>query len=338
MNLNDFDYILPEQLIAKYPLPERRQSRCLAISRQKNTLTDTKITDLTSFLNPGDLLVFNDTRVIPARLSGVKSTGGKVSLLVERVLPDKQLLVHLKASKAPKVGSRLILSGNIEAQVMARQDDLFLLQCKIDEDIFSWLERVGEVPLPPYLSREADQLDRERYQTVFAREPGAVAAPTAGLHFDDILLRQLQDYGVGFAYLTLHVGAGTFQPIRDTVENHVMHAEAIQIDQELCAQIAETKARGGRVIAVGTTSVRALEAASQDGGLKPFVGDTQLFIKPGYEFKVVDGILTNFHLPKSTLLMLISAFGGHELVMKAYQHAVVSTYRFYSYGDAMLLL
>ncbi len=337
MLLSDFDYDLPEALIAQAPLAERAASRMLLIDARQQEYSDRQFTDLTDLVDPGDLLVFNDTRVIPARLFGRKSTGGKVEVMVERVLDDNRLLAHLRASKAPKTGAELILENKIECRMLGREQDLFVL----GQGQGAWpdlLDRYGHMPLPPYIQRSDESSDRERYQTVYASNPGAVAAPTAGLHFDNAMLEALQQRGVGCARLTLHVGAGTFQPVRgDDIDGHVMHPERIEITQSVVDSIAQTRARGGRVIAIGTTVVRSLETAAAGGKLAAFDGDSRLFIKPGYRFRVVDAMLTNFHLPRSTLLMLVSAFAGTELVRRAYAHAVAQQYRFFSYGDAMFI-
>jgi len=337
MRLSDFDYDLPDALIAQAPLAERVASRMLLVDPRLQEVSDRQFSDLTDLVEPGDLLVFNDTRVIPARLFGRKSTGGKVEVMVERVLDDNRLLAHLRASKAPKVGAELILENEIECCMLGREQDLFVL----GQEQGSWLElleRYGHMPLPPYIQRSDESSDRERYQTVYARNPGAVAAPTAGLHFDSAMLEALQQRGVDSARLTLHVGAGTFQPVRgEDIDSHVMHPERIVISQSVVDSIAQTRARGGRVIAIGTTVVRSLETAAAEGELAVFEGDSRLFIKPGYRFRVVDAMLTNFHLPKSTLLMLVSAFAGADLVRRAYAHAVAQQYRFFSYGDAMFI-
>ncbi len=337
MLLSDFDYDLPEALIAQAPLAEREASRMLLVDPRQQDICDLQFTDLTDLVDPGDLLVFNDTRVIPARLFGRKSTGGKVEVMVERVLDDNRLLAHLRASKAPKTGAELILENKIVCRMLGREQDLFVL----GQGQGAWpdlLDRYGHVPLPPYIQRSDESSDRERYQTVYASNPGAVAAPTAGLHFDNAMLEALQQRGVGRAWLTLHVGAGTFQPVRgDDIDGHVMHPERIEITQSVVDSIAQTRARGGRVIAIGTTVVRSLETAAAGGKMAAFDGDSRLFIKPGYRFRVVDAMLTNFHLPRSTLLMLVSAFAGTELVRRAYTHAVAQQYRFFSYGDAMFI-
>ena len=309
----------------------------LLVDPRLHQFMDKRFTDLPALLEYGDLLVFNDTRVIPARLFGHKQSGGKVEVMVERVLDDETLLAHIRASKAPKPGTRLVLEQAIDCLMQAREGDLFVLQ----QDGGSWLElleRYGHVPLPPYIKRADVDADRERYQTVYASNPGAVAAPTAGLHFDNQMLETLQRQGVELARVTLHVGAGTFQPVRgEDIDSHVMHAERIDVTAAVVDAVAQTRQRGGRVIAVGTTVVRSLETAAQSGQLLPLHGESTLFIKPGYRFKVVDAMLTNFHLPKSTLLMLVSAFAGTRLIREAYTHAVAQQYRFFSYGDAMYI-
>ncbi|MCY3802917.1 MAG: tRNA preQ1(34) S-adenosylmethionine ribosyltransferase-isomerase QueA [Gammaproteobacteria bacterium] len=338
MNLVQFDYELPEALIAQSPLDERTSGRLLHFACHGSEYRDLKFLDLKHLLREGDLLVLNDTRVIPARLFCRKSSGGKVELLIERILDAGKVIVHLKASKPPAPGSHLVFANDVVAKVKGRRDDLFVLQFKDQGEIEMLLQQFGKTPLPPYISREPDSGDRERYQTVFARHPGAVAAPTAGLHFDQPLLEQLQQQGVEHAFITLHVGAGTFQPVRtQSIEAHRLHAEQAQVTQQVCQKVLACKRRGGRVIAVGTTAVRALESAAQEGSLRSYSGDTSLFIFPGFQFRVVDGLVTNFHLPKSTLLMLVCAFAGYETTMAAYRHAVTQRYRFYSYGDAMFI-
>ncbi len=339
MKASDFDYQLPPRLIAQQPLPERRASRLLVLDPLTRQLSDCQFVDFPGFISPGDLLVFNNTRVFPARLFGQKETGGKVEVLVERLLDDRVLLAHLRSSKSPKPGTRLVLEEQIECKVTGREDEFFVLQQDSANSWLHLLQQHGHMPLPPYIQRADEANDRERYQTVYAEKPGAVAAPTAGLHFDDAMLEQLQQQGVNTAYVTLHVGAGTFQPLRvDDVSEHVMHAEAIEVAAEVVQQIQQTKRNGGRVIAVGTTVVRSLEAAARSGRIEPFTGDTRLFITPGFEFHVVDAMVTNFHLPKSTLMMLVSAFAGREFVLEAYRHAVEEEYRFFSYGDAMFIV
>ena len=309
----------------------------LLVDPDRGQLTDKRFSDLPALLESGDLLVFNDTRVIPARLFGHKQSGGKVEVMVERVLDDETLLAQIRASKAPKPGTHLVLEQQIECRLQGRDGDLFILH----QDNRPWLElleQFGHVPLPPYIQRTDDDVDRDRYQTVFARNPGAVAAPTAGLHFDREMLATLRRQGVESAHITLHVGAGTFQPVRgDDIDSHVMHSERIEVSAAVVDAIAQTRQQGGRIIAVGTTVVRSLEAAAAGGELKPLQGESNLFIKPGYRFKIVDAMLTNFHLPKSTLLMLVSAFAGTGLIRQAYAHAVAQRYRFFSYGDAMYI-
>lgn len=338
MQLSDFDYQLPADLIAQAPLPERNASRLLVVDPRGQRLLDRQFSQLNEFLSPGDLLVFNNTRVIPARLFGQKESGGRIEVLVERILDDQTLLAHIRSSKSPKAGSRLILENQINCTMADRLEDLFVLVQQSDTSWLDLLESYGHMPLPPYIQREDVAQDRERYQTVYASEPGAVAAPTAGLHFDQQQLQDLQGSGINTAYITLHVGAGTFQPVRgDNIDDHVMHAEFIQVPQSVCDLIRQTKQDGNKVIAVGTTVVRSLESAAQDRGLSAFEGDSKLFIKPGFSFNVIDAMITNFHLPKSTLLMLVSAFAGSDLIKQAYRHAVDQQYRFFSYGDAMFI-
>ncbi len=338
MELSDFDYQLPESLIAQSPLVDRNASRLMVIYPAKHKIRDQKFAQLSTFLNPGDLLVFNNTRVIPARLFGRKESGGKVEVMVERVLDDSKLLAHIRSSKSPRPDSRLILENQIHCLMSERKDDLFILVQKSDMSWFELLESYGHIPLPPYIQREDDADDRERYQTVYAETPGAVAAPTAGLHFDQQQIAQLQAMDINMAFITLHVGAGTFQPVRgDNIDDHIMHAEYIVVPQSVCDLIKQTKLKGNRVIAVGTTVVRSLESAALDGTLSAFEGDSKLFVKPGFSFKVIDAMITNFHLPKSTLLMLVSAFAGSDLIKQAYQHAIKQRYRFFSYGDAMFI-
>ncbi len=338
MQLSDFHYYLPPELIASEPLAERSASRLLIVNGQTGQLCDGRFTDIVSLIQPEDLLVFNNTRVIPARLHGQKSSGGKVEVLVERILDSHHVLAHVRASKAPKAGTRLLLEAKLAAEVVGREGDLFLVRFLAIEPVLALLEQYGHIPLPPYIERADTLADRERYQTVFAQKPGAVAAPTAGLHFDKALLQTLNAKGVASTEVTLHVGAGTFQPVRvQDLTQHVMHAEYVEVSADTCAAIAACKARGGRVIAVGTTSVRSLESAAKTGALQPYQGDTRLFITPGYAFQVVDAMITNFHLPESTLLMLVSAFAGFDTIHHAYQHAVAQRYRFFSYGDAMFL-
>lgn len=337
MRLSDFHYDLPPELIAQHPLAERSASRLLCLGRQSGAIEDRQFRDLPGLLRPEDLLVFNDTRVIPARLLGSKrDTGGRVEVLVERVLDDRRVLAHVRASKSPGEGVVLRLEEALEAQVEGREGDLYRLRFAGEAPVLELLERHGHMPLPPYIGRPDVPEDRSRYQTVFARRPGAVAAPTAGLHFDEAMMEAIRARGVETATVTLHVGAGTFQPVRvEDPDAHVMHAEWVEVGERVCAQVAACRARGGRVVAVGTTAVRSLESAAASGTLRPFSGDTRLFIRPGYAFRVVDALVTNFHLPESTLLMLVCAFAGHGVVMSAYRHAVARRYRFFSYGDAM---
>jgi S-adenosylmethionine:tRNA ribosyltransferase-isomerase len=339
MRRTDFHYDLPQQLIALYPPAERGSSRMLCLDPAGDSLRDCSFRDFPGLLNPGDLVVFNDTRVIPARLLGHKASGGKVEVLVERITGTRQVLAHVRASKTPGAGSRLDFAAGVSATVTGRAEDLFLLEFTGQDSALEILERHGHVPLPPYIRRSDEAADHERYQTIYASRPGAVAAPTAGLHFDEHSLTQLARHGVETARVTLHVGAGTFQPVRsDELEKHVMHYESYEVGSEVCEQIAATRRRGGRVVGVGTTVVRSLEAAAATSGVpEPGCGETNLFITPGYRFRCVDALLTNFHLPESTLLMLVSAFGGHTRVMAAYRHAIAQGYRFYSYGDAMFL-
>jgi S-adenosylmethionine:tRNA ribosyltransferase-isomerase len=337
MQAADFDYELPPELIAKYPAAERRGSRLMIVDAAGGGLLDRRFEDLPGFLRPGDLLVFNDTRVMNARLNGQKASGGQVDLLLERILSPHTAIAKIRASKAPRPGSRIHLQNGIAAEVTGRDGEFFCLE--FSEPVADVLESVGEVPLPPYLERPAEPADRERYQTVYARHQGAVAAPTAGLHFDEALLQQTLNAGVHHAFVTLHVGAGTFQTLRqEEIQANRLHAERVHVPPETCGAVARTRSGGGRVFAVGTTSVRALEAASAGGELRPFEGETDLFILPGYRFRSVDALLTNFHLPRSSLLMLVAAFAGTERILSAYRHAVAERYRFFSYGDAMLVL
>ncbi|MCY1223561.1 S-adenosylmethionine:tRNA ribosyltransferase-isomerase [compost metagenome] len=336
MRVADFHFELPEALIARHPLVERRASRLLVLDGETGALNHRHFTDLLEYLRPGDLMVFNNTRVIPARLFGQKASGGKLEILVERVLDSHRVLAHVRSSKSPKPGSTLLIDGGGEAEMLARHDALFEL--KFAEEVLPLLERVGHMPLPPYIDRPDEDADRERYQTVYARHSGAVAAPTAGLHFDQALLDAIAAKGVESAFVTLHVGAGTFQPVRvERIEDHHMHHEWLEVGQDVVDAVAACHARGGRVIAVGTTSVRSLESAARDGQLKAFSGDTDIFLYPGRPFHVVDALVTNFHLPESTLLMLVSAFAGYPETMAAYAAAVEQGYRFFSYGDAMFI-
>lgn len=338
MKKSDFHFDLPDALIAQAPLPERSASRLLVVPAGEAPFADRHVRDLPEWLQPGDLLVFNDTRVIPARLFGQKESGGRVEILIERLLPENAARAQVGASKSPKPGSRIQLDAGGEAEVIGRDGEFYQLRFHVPGALESWLQKAGRLPLPPYIQRAPGQDDDERYQTVFARELGAVAAPTAGLHFDDALLATLRGGGVDFGHVTLHVGAGTFQPMRvDNIHDHHMHSEWLNVGPALVEQVRATRARGGRVIAVGTTVVRALESAMRDGELQPFAGETQIFIFPGYRIRSVDAMVTNFHLPESTLLMLVSAFAGKTRVFDAYAHAVREQYRFFSYGDAMLL-
>jgi len=334
----DFDYVLPAELIAQQPLPQRTASRLLHVNPVGQTIEHLQFANLLDLLRPNDLLVFNDTKVIPARLFGAKATGGKIECLIERVLPNQQVMAHIRASKAPPIDSCIVLANAIEASVVDRQGDLFQLQIHHKQPILELLEQYGEVPLPPYIERTPDEIDKDRYQTIYARQAGAVAAPTAGLHFDDELLAQLTAKQIAMTYVTLHVGAGTFQPVRvDNLDQHKMHSEYMELNNDVCDAVAHCKSKEGRVIAVGTTAVRSLETAAKKGELKPYTGETDLFIRPGYQFQCVDVLVTNFHLPQSTLLMLVTALGGYDLVMRAYQEAIAEKYRFFSYGDAMFV-
>ncbi len=339
MHIGEFDYDLPDALIARHPLPQRTASRLLHVDAAAGLYSDRRFADLPQLIRPGDLMVFNDSRVIKARLQGVKASGGKVEVLIERVIGEHEALVQLKASHKPKPGSRLRLADAVEVEVLGREGDLFRLRFDPARSVLAWLEAHGEVPLPPYLERAPEAEDAQRYQTVYARQPGSVAAPTAGLHFDEPMLERLRAGGVEMAHVTLHVGAGTFQPVRvDDIRVHRMHAERYEVPAETAAAIEAARARGGHILAVGTTSLRTLEAAATpDGRVQAGSGETTLFITPGYRFRVVDRLLTNFHLPRSTLLMLVCAFGGLDLMRRAYAHAVASRYRFFSYGDAMLI-
>ena len=345
MKLSDFHYELPKRLIARYPAQERTASRLLMADAETQSVEHRQFTDLLNWLQPNDLLVLNDTRVLPARLWGKKTTGGRIEILFERLLSEHRFLAHVRASKSPKVGATLWLtadehSGEVLAslELVARHDALFELRVVDGGDVLSVLKAIGHMPLPPYIDREDELADQERYQTVYGKHEGAVAAPTAGLHFTEDFIAACQSKGVDLAYVTLHVGAGTFQSVRvDDITDHQMHAETIEVTQQVCEQVTNARAKGGRVVAVGTTSVRSLESASSTGALKPFSGDSNIFIYPGYTFKSVDALVTNFHLPESTLMMLVSAFMGREFILEAYQQAINEEYRFFSYGDAMLL-
>ena len=343
MKTSDFAFELPEQLIAKYPTEQRTASRLLHLDGVTGALGHHAFTDMLQFVDAGDLLIFNNTRVIPARLLGQKSTGGKVEVLVERMLDDHRVLAHVRASKSPKPGATLQLENAIEATMLGRHDALFELSFAGEQTVLELLEAHGHMPLPPYIDRPDEDSDKERYQTVYNEKPGAVAAPTAGLHFDNAILAKLKAKGVQTEFVTLHVGAGTFQPVKvDNVEEHVMHAEYAEVPETVVAAIKATKAAGKRVIAVGTTSMRSLESAAKkadetDELIVPFYEDTSIFIYPGFNFKVVDAMFTNFHLPESTLMMLISALAGQDNVMHAYAEAIKHEYRFFSYGDSMFI-
>ncbi len=338
MKKSDFTYHLPEALIAQKPLSEREASRLLCMNKATGQLFDRQFKDFLDLLEPKDLLVFNDTKVIPARMYGNKQSGGKVEILIERIVDDRHAIAHVRASKAPKPGALIKLAEGYYCKMVERVDDLFRLQFAGTDSLLAILEKIGHMPLPPYITRADDESDITRYQTVFAKTSGAVAAPTASLHFDVSTLEKLKAKGIATAFVTLHVGSGTFQPVRvEDLSQHVMHKEVFAVPQATVDAVQQARARGGRVIAIGTTAVRALESASQSSQLIAGFGDTDLFITPGYQFKSVDAMLTNFHLPESTLLMLVSAFAGYEHVMAAYRHAIDQSYRFFSYGDAMLL-
>ncbi|CPR13935.1 tRNA preQ1(34) S-adenosylmethionine ribosyltransferase-isomerase QueA [Brenneria goodwinii] len=343
MRVADFSFELPESLIAHYPQAQRSGCRLLSLDGPTGNLTHGVFTDLLNKLDAGDLLVFNNTRVIPARLFGRKASGGKLEVLVERVLDERRVLAHVRASKAPKPGAELLLGDDdsVRATMVARHDALFELHFDDSRDVLSILNDIGHIPLPPYIDRPDEESDRELYQTVYSRRPGAVAAPTAGLHFDEPMLAALREKGVEMAFVTLHVGAGTFQPVRvETIEDHVMHAEYAEVPQEVVDAVLACKAHGNKVVAVGTTSVRSLESAAQaskEALIAPFFGDTRIFIYPGYHYRIIDALVTNFHLPESTLIMLVSAFAGYRHTMSAYRQAVAEQYRFFSYGDAMFI-
>lgn len=343
MRVSDFSFNLPTELIARFPVAERTSSRLMTLDGNTGAIANLGFKDILEQLNAGDLLVFNNTRVIPARMFGQKSSGGKIEVLVERLIDKNTVLAHIRASKSPKVGAELLLEGKAKATMMARHGALFELKFQGEQSVLSILDDIGHMPLPPYIDRPDETSDRERYQTVYNEKPGAVAAPTAGLHFDDALIEQIKAKGVELAFVTLHVGAGTFQPVKvDEIADHIMHAEYVEVPDDVVMQINKTKANGGRIVAVGTTSVRSLESAAKaaqkkGAALAPFYGDTDIFITPGYEFQLVDALLTNFHLSESTLLMLVSAFAGYDHIMKAYQQAISEKYRFFSYGDAMFL-
>lgn len=338
---SDFQFELPEELIAQFPCPERDASRLLCLSasdRDEVRFMDKKFSDLPNFLRQGDLLILNNTKVIPARLFGFKETGGKVEIVVERIINDRSFLAQMRVNKAARIGTLVIINEDFKLEVTGREGLFFILKVVGEFSVMSLLSACGHMPLPPYITREDLKTDEQRYQTVYADVQGAVAAPTAGLHFTDDLLASLKKLGVNSSYVTLHVGAGTYQPVRvDKIEEHVMHTEWLEVTQQTCDIITSTKKNGGRIIAVGTTSVRCLETAAVSGKLEAFTGDTNIFIYPGYQFKVVDALITNFHLSESTLLMLVSAFAGIDTIRQAYQHAIKQQYRFFSYGDAMFI-
>ena len=343
MRVSDFSFTLPNELIARYPQAERSASRLLSLNGNNGDIEHLKFNQIIDQLLPGDLLVFNNTRVIPARVFGMKETGGKVEVLVERILDQHRVLAHIRSSKSPKPGCIILLEDKVNCEMVARHGALFELEFPVEHSVLDVLEDIGHMPLPPYIDRPDENSDRERYQTVYNEKPGAVAAPTAGLHFEIQLLEQIKAKGVNLAFITLHVGAGTFQPVKvEKIEDHIMHSEYVEVSADVVAQIKATKAAGHRVIAVGTTSVRSLESAAKKSAeqgveLSAFYGDTDIFITPGYEFQLIDALVTNFHLSESTLLMLVSAFSGYEHIMNAYKQAIANKYRFFSYGDAMFL-
>lgn len=340
MRVADFSFDLPDELIARFPKKDRTSSRLLSLDGPTGEISHKVFSDILELVTENDLLIFNNTRVIPARMFGQKASGGKVEVLVERVLDEHRVLAHVRASKSLKPGNEVILEGKAKATMIARHDTLFELEFDHSKNVLDTLNDIGHMPLPPYIDRPDDEADRERYQTVYGEKPGAVAAPTAGLHFDEPLMAALKNKGVNMAFVTLHVGAGTFQPVRvETIDEHVMHSEYIEVPQDVVDAVAQTKASGGRVIAVGTTSMRSLESAAKihGGKLDTYFGDTDIFIFPGYQFNVVDAMVTNFHLPESTLIMLVSAFSGQDNIMGAYNTAIEQKYRFFSYGDAMFL-
>lgn len=339
MKLSDFNFDLPDELIARYPLPERNQSRLLHINAQ-GAIQDKKFLDILDFVQAGDVLILNDTKVMKARLKAKRASGGAVEILVERLQNDNMALCHIKASNSPKPNTEIWIEQSVKLTVLGRQDNLFIVQ--FDQPILPILEKYGQLPIPPYFQREADEVDNERYQTVFHDKDkiASVAAPTASLHFDNTLLQKIQDKGVKIVFVTLHVGAGTFMPVRtEDISQHIMHSEWCNVPQNSVETILQAKQNGHRIIAVGTTAIRAVESAAQAnaGKLQAWSGDTQIFIYPGYQFKVIDTLITNFHLPQSTLLMLVSALSQKNIIINAYQHAVMQQYRFFSYGDAMLI-
>ncbi|AXA33676.1 tRNA preQ1(34) S-adenosylmethionine ribosyltransferase-isomerase QueA [Francisella adeliensis] len=337
MKTDDFDYTLPEELIASYPLESRDASRLLKLSKQTGDIIDHKFTDFIDFVTDKDLLIFNDSKVMLARLYGKKTTGAKLEFLVEKIKTPKIFETHIKSNRSPAIGSEIFIEDT-PAKVLEKDGSVYLLELQGDADIYQIMNEFGHIPLPQYMKREDEEFDAERYQTVYAKDLGSVAAPTAGLHFSDELMQAIKDKGVDTAYITLHVGSGTFKPVQvDDVNNHKMHSEVISVSEEVCEKIRQTKVNGGRVIAIGTTSVRSLETAGQSGQIEGYQGETDIFLYPGKKFNVVDAMITNFHLPKSTLIMLVSAFADKEKIMKAYEHAIENKYRFFSYGDAMFI-
>ncbi|MCW5589848.1 MAG: tRNA preQ1(34) S-adenosylmethionine ribosyltransferase-isomerase QueA [Legionellales bacterium] len=339
MQLSDFNFELPEEYIAQYPLPERTHSRLLCVAPQQGRFSHHIFKDIVDLLHPGDLLIVNNTRVLPARLYGKKSTGGQVEILLERIMHDNQAMVMIKASKSLQKDAQIIINSQLSLTILERIDDRFCVKFNYEGSVIEALQQFGHLPLPPYIKRDDNAEDQERYQTVFSQSAGAIAAPTAGLHFDEALLKQIRDRGVAIEEITLHVGSGTFAPVRvDDITQHKMHKEYIDVSAHVCDAILQTKERRGRVIAVGTTVVRSLETAASNGKIQPFAGDTDIFIYPGFQFHCVDALITNFHLPQSTLLMLVAAFAGYETMMAAYQLAIREKYRFFSYGDAMFIV
>ena len=337
MKTDDFDYTLPEELIASYPLDSRDESRLLKLNKTTGDIEDCIFRDFVDFITPKDLLIFNDSKVMLARLYGKKSTGAKLEFLIEKIKTPKIFETHIKSNRSPSIGSEIFVEDTL-AKVLEKDGSLYLLELIGDKDVYTLMNEFGHIPLPQYMKRDDEEFDAERYQTVYAKDLGSVAAPTAGLHFSEELMQKIKDKGVGTAYITLHVGSGTFKPVQvDDVNNHKMHSEVISVSEEVCEKIRQTKANGGRVIAIGTTSVRSLETAGINGEIEPYQGDTEIFLYPGKKFSVVDAMITNFHLPKSTLIMLVSAFADKEKIMKAYAHAIENKYRFFSYGDAMFI-
>ncbi|ADJ28392.1 tRNA preQ1(34) S-adenosylmethionine ribosyltransferase-isomerase QueA [Nitrosococcus watsonii] len=338
MQLSDFTYNLPKQLIAQYPPKRRGGSRLLSLEGSSGIVKDQQFIELPELLSTGDLLVFNNTKVIPAKIQGVKDSGGKIEVLIERFLDQHRALAHVWANNPPRAGQSLVMEQSVEVEVRKRIKGLFELRFLDPRPLPQLLEAIGQIPLPPYIQRKTTSVDKERYQTVYASRPGAIAAPTAGLHFDKLLLKRLQAQGIQSGYITLHVGAGTFQPVRvKNITQHQMHSEYVEVSEQICTQIRDTQQAGGRIVAVGTTTVRALEAASAKGIIAPYQGETEIFIFPGYRFRTVNALITNFHLPETTLLMLVCAFAGSKQVLTAYRHAVKKGYRFFSYGDAMFI-